>query len=333
MSYNEPDECREQRPNERLPQQNFRNVRDAYEYGQHPPQANKERTPPPRRIDRRPLTPQSSQPSQRDHYPQQPVRIKRTTPPTQLSERGQYVQPFKADDGIPEPWQVSRNCPYPKPPNRKRIQSEIEKYPQAPRAMNQAQPQAPRAMNQPQQQANLPLSSTPFENILAHVRKMLKKKWVRWGLVIFLVLCVIAAMMHSGNGDSKPSEPPVTKPDTKDPGVKPPVVPPRPPVVPPKVPFDPDRKIDIIAYYGNSGNKPKLIPKLLDIPYYYNVIILTFFNFESGGYNYITQGPYDQHFDVLKRDIKAWKAKGKLDVLGRQRKILFSIGGANGRWP
>eukprot|EP01083_Nonionella_stella_P088341 246120_1 len=219
MSYNEPDECREQRPNERLPQQNFRNVRDAYEYGQHPPQANKERTPPPRRIGRRPLTPQPNQPSQRDQS---------------------FCPQRSKANGIPEPWQVSRNCPYPKPPNRKRIQSEIEKYPPAPRAMNQAPPQAPRAMNQPppqaprtmnqpQQQANLPLSSTPFENILAHARKMLEKKWVRWGLVIFLVLCVLAAMMHSRNGDSKPS---VTQPDTKDPDVNPPVVPPRPPVVP-----------------------------------------------------------------------------------------------------
>ena len=98
--------------------------------------------------------------------------------------------------------------------------------------------------------------------------------------------------------------------------------------------FDPS-KVDVIGYHGNSGNAPSKIPLLTDIPCYYNILILTFANFgkDTDKLQFEMQGPYenDPGLATFKSDIKAWKAKS--DPFGRQRKVLFSIGGQNGHWP
>jgi len=91
-------------------------------------------------------------------------------------------------------------------------------------------------------------------------------------------------------------------------------------------------KIDIIGYYGNSGNAVSAIPRLLDVDANYNVIILTFADVDSqGNFDLIIQGPYDGDFDGLAADVAKWKAKA--DPWGRRKAALVSIGGQNGSWP
>jgi len=74
------------------------------------------------------------------------------------------------------------------------------------------------------------------------------------------------------------------------------------------------------------------IPRITDVPCYYNVIILTFANFNSAGtFEWEIQGPYVNNLQQMKDDIKEWKQG--VDPYGRKRLALFSIGGQNGRWP
>ena len=95
--------------------------------------------------------------------------------------------------------------------------------------------------------------------------------------------------------------------------------------------FDPSL-VDIIGYYGNSGNALESIPLLTDIPCYYNIVILTFANFDdAGSIDFQIQGPYRGALEMLKADILTWK-RG-VDPYGRARRILFSIGGQDGHWP
>jgi len=97
-------------------------------------------------------------------------------------------------------------------------------------------------------------------------------------------------------------------------------------------PPTPYQKIDVIGYYGNSGNALNSIPRITDVPCYYNVIIITFANFNTAGLlEFEIQGPYENNLQQMKDDIKEWK-RG-IDPYGRKRLALFSIGGQNGRWP
>jgi hypothetical protein len=90
--------------------------------------------------------------------------------------------------------------------------------------------------------------------------------------------------------------------------------------------------VDIIGYYGNSGDALSDIPKIADIHENYNVIIITFASFTSKGvFSLDIQGPYKDNLDALAADLKAWKAGS--DKWGRQRLALVSVGGQNGRWP
>jgi chitinase len=90
--------------------------------------------------------------------------------------------------------------------------------------------------------------------------------------------------------------------------------------------------VDIIGYYGNSGNAVSSIPLIADVHPNYNVIILTFASIdESGNFALDIQGPYEKDMPKLASDIKAWKAVQ--DPFGRHKHALVSIGGQNGRWP
>jgi len=89
--------------------------------------------------------------------------------------------------------------------------------------------------------------------------------------------------------------------------------------------------INIIGYYGNSGNAPDSIPTIANIDPNYNVIIITFANFFNKTLVLQIQGPYDQDREGLARDILSWKQG--TDMYGRTRRALLSIGGANGVWP
>jgi len=90
--------------------------------------------------------------------------------------------------------------------------------------------------------------------------------------------------------------------------------------------------IDIIGYYGNSGNAVLSIPLIADVHPNYNVIILTFASIDgSGNFALDIQGPYEKDMPKLASDIKAWKAVQ--DPFGRAKHALVSIGGQNGRWP
>jgi len=92
------------------------------------------------------------------------------------------------------------------------------------------------------------------------------------------------------------------------------------------------KHIDIIGYYGNSGNAIASIPKIADVHPNYNVIILTFASIDSSGtFSLDIQGPYEKDLPGLGADIKAWK--GTQDKWGRQKLALVSIGGQNGHWP
>lgn len=90
--------------------------------------------------------------------------------------------------------------------------------------------------------------------------------------------------------------------------------------------------IDIIGYYGNSGNAIASIPRIAGIHPNYNVIILTFASIDgSGNFGLEIQGPYENDLPGLASDIKAWKTVS--DPFGRRKLALISIGGQNGRWP
>jgi len=74
------------------------------------------------------------------------------------------------------------------------------------------------------------------------------------------------------------------------------------------------------------------IPLITDVPCYYNIIIITFANFNSEGHIvFEIQGPYDGNLNQMKTDIATWKQG--TDPYGRERKVLFSMGGQNGVWP
>ncbi len=98
-------------------------------------------------------------------------------------------------------------------------------------------------------------------------------------------------------------------------------------------------KIDIIGYYGNSGNAISFIPRITDIPVEYNILIVTFADFPSieSPIELQIQGPYGGNYAFpdkpgqLIDDIAVWKSKP--DPYGRSRKALISIGGQNGHFP
>jgi len=126
-----------------------------------------------------------------------------------------------------------------------------------------------------------------------------------------------------------PTPAPTPAPPTPAPTPPPP---PTPVTTPAPTPPTPYQKIDVIGYYGNSGNALGSIPRITDIPCYYNVIIITFANFNTAGLlEFEIQGPYENNLQQMKDDIREWK-KG-VDPYGRKRLALFSIGGQNGRWP
>ena len=90
--------------------------------------------------------------------------------------------------------------------------------------------------------------------------------------------------------------------------------------------------LDIIGYYGNSGNAVASIPLLKDVHPNYNVLILTFASLDaSGNVTLDIQGPYEDDLAQLAIDVGAWKQQP--DAHGRRRLALISIGGQNGRWP
>lgn len=105
--------------------------------------------------------------------------------------------------------------------------------------------------------------------------------------------------------------------------------------MPPPSPVPPlQGGIDIIGYYGNSGNAVSSIPRIMDIHPNYNVIILTFADIDGSGHfslDGFIQGPYEKDLDSLKADIATWKTVA--DPFGRRKLALVSIGGQNGRWP
>ncbi|MBW1803689.1 MAG: hypothetical protein JRJ85_23525, partial [Deltaproteobacteria bacterium] len=97
--------------------------------------------------------------------------------------------------------------------------------------------------------------------------------------------------------------------------------------------------IDIIGYYGNSGNVQSFIPRITDIPSEYNILIVTFADFPSIGSPIELQiiGPYVGNYafpdtpSQLIEDMAIWK--NRPDPYGRSRKVLISIGGQNGHFP
>ena len=99
------------------------------------------------------------------------------------------------------------------------------------------------------------------------------------------------------------------------------------------------QKIDIIGYYGNSGNAVSFIPKITDIPIEYNILIVTFADFPSieSPIELKIQGPYSGSYvfpdkpSQLIEDMAIWKSRS--DPYGRSRKALISIGGQNGHFP
>jgi len=104
------------------------------------------------------------------------------------------------------------------------------------------------------------------------------------------------------------------------------------PVPPPSTVLPLSGNIDIIGYYGNSGNAVSSIPLIADVHPNYNVIILTFASIDTTGNVALEiQGPYEKDESKLASDIRAWK-KVK-DQFGRRKLALVSIGGQNGRWP
>merc|ERR1712130_172167 len=90
--------------------------------------------------------------------------------------------------------------------------------------------------------------------------------------------------------------------------------------------------IDVIGYYGNSGNAVSYIPTFSKIDPSYNVVIITFANFNNkGNVSFDVQGPYEKKSPQMAKDILAWKQVP--DKYNRNKYVLVSIGGQNGNWP
>jgi chitinase len=90
--------------------------------------------------------------------------------------------------------------------------------------------------------------------------------------------------------------------------------------------------VDVIGYYGNSGNAVGSIPLIADVNENYNVIIITFASVDDDGAVALDiQGPYEDDLDSLAKDLLTWK--GQPDLYGRERLAMVSVGGQNGRWP
>lgn len=90
--------------------------------------------------------------------------------------------------------------------------------------------------------------------------------------------------------------------------------------------------LDIIGYYGNSGNAVSSIPTFEKIHPNYNVVIITFLSIDAKGQVALDiQGPYENNLDGLAAGIAAWKKIP--DPFSRTKSVLVSIGGQNGRWP
>jgi hypothetical protein len=122
-----------------------------------------------------------------------------------------------------------------------------------------------------------------------------------------------------------PVPPPPPPPPTPTPG-------PTPTPTPTPGPSPALAALDIIGYYGNSGNAVSSIPLMKDISPLYNVIILTFASFNGAGNMTLDlQGPYEHDHAQLIVDLCSWKAQA--DAHGRLRRVLVSIGGQNGNWP
>jgi len=102
--------------------------------------------------------------------------------------------------------------------------------------------------------------------------------------------------------------------------------------MPSPTPAPPTKGLDIIGYYGNSGNAVASIPRLADVHPNYNVIILTFASIDGkGNFGLDIQGPYEKDMASLAADVRSWKAVR--DPFGRRKLVLISIGGQNGNWP
>jgi len=90
--------------------------------------------------------------------------------------------------------------------------------------------------------------------------------------------------------------------------------------------------INVIGYYGNSGNAVSYIPTFEKIDPSYNIVIITFANFNTrGNITFDIQGPYQNNLPQMAKDISAWKQR--VDKYGRTKYVLVSIGGQNGNWP
>jgi hypothetical protein len=117
--------------------------------------------------------------------------------------------------------------------------------------------------------------------------------------------------------------------------VEPVVQPTGPPVAPtPTTPItNINPNLNIIGYYGNSGGSGcpdgSCIPKVMDIPAEYNVVVFNFINFDANSnIEFLIGGP-DQN-DIANQ-VTAWK--NVADPWGRQKHALISLGGQNGSWP
>lgn len=88
-------------------------------------------------------------------------------------------------------------------------------------------------------------------------------------------------------------------------------------------------QVNVVGYYGNSGNAVSSIPRLEDINSVYNVLIFTFANWQGGNIVLQIQGPYT--LNTLKGAISSWKSSA--DPWGRSKHALISFGGENGNWP
>jgi len=128
------------------------------------------------------------------------------------------------------------------------------------------------------------------------------------------------------------ASPPTASPPTASPPTASPPTASTPAPAPVASPPTTGDKIDVIGFYGNSGLAVPYIPRFNEIPCYYNIIILTFINFDSNGnIEFDIQGPYSNNKQLLKSDLAAWRAD--LDPYGRSKKAMISIGGQNGHWP
>jgi len=96
--------------------------------------------------------------------------------------------------------------------------------------------------------------------------------------------------------------------------------------------FSVSATINVIGYYGNSGNDISYIPTFAKIDPSYNVVIITFANFDGqGNVGFDIQGPYEKNLPLMAKDIAAWKQVP--DQHHRHKYVLVSIGGQNGNWP